>query len=44
MFISKKELAALNERLQQAQKEIEAHEQTIRELQSEVTDDGICGG
>ena len=43
MFISKKELAARDERLRRAQEEIESLKQTIRELQSEVADDRICG-
>lgn len=43
MFISKKELAERDERLRRAQEEIESLKQTIRELQSEVADDRICG-
>lgn len=43
MFISQKELAARDERLRRAQEEIESLKQTIRELQSEVADDRICG-
>lgn len=43
MFISKKELAARDERLRQAQEEIESLKQTVRELESEVADDRICG-
>lgn len=43
MFISKKELAARDERLRRAQEEIESLKQTIRELQSEAADD-LLGG
>ena len=43
MFISKKELAARDDRLRRALEEIESLNQTIRELQSEVADDRICG-
>lgn len=43
MFISKKELAERDERLRRAQEEIESLKQTIRELQSEISDDRICG-
>ena len=43
MFISKKVLAARDERLRRAQEEIESLKQTVRELQSEISDDRICG-
>ena len=43
MFISKKELAARDERLRRAQEEIESLKQTVREVQPENSDDRICG-
>ena len=43
MFIPKKDLAARDERLRRAQEEIESLKQTVRELQSEISDDRICG-
>ena len=43
MFISKKELAERDERLRRAQDELASLKPTIREWQSEVADDRICG-
>jgi len=43
MFISKKELAERDERPGRGRGAREALKQTIRELQSEVADDRICG-